>query len=96
MLPQGRNKAVEKAYEFCPEFTHLVFIDDDMCNFGPDHIVALVNADKDMISALVVCRHPRYEIVADFVDGNDANTVLEFIKKQEVREKGMLAQHLQR
>lgn len=63
LLPQGRNKCVRMAYENNPNFTHMLFVDDDMAGFGPEHILKLVADDVDVISALVTARKPPYQIV---------------------------------
>lgn len=85
LLPFGRNVCIKEFYEKAPEFTHLIFIDDDMCNFGPQHIHELVIADKPIISALVTSRHPRYEIVAVFED-NEFDAVKGYIERREIVE----------
>lgn len=83
LLPFGRNLIVRQFLEKVPDFTHLIFIDDDMCNFGPQHIHELVMTDKPIISALVTSRHPRYEIVAVF-EKSDPDTIKKNIEDKDI------------
>lgn len=78
LLPMGRNKAISIALEQEPNFTHLVFIDDDMTNFTPEKIAKLIMNDKDICSALVTQRRPPYSIIAN-CELNDAE-ILDHIK----------------
>lgn len=86
LLPNSRNHCVANAYEKFPDFTHMLFIDDDMCNFGPAHMQKLLfNTIKepyaDVCSALVTFRTPPYNIVANF---KDTEPVLEYIQTRAV------------
>lgn len=82
LLPQARNATLNLLYENNPNFTHCLFLDDDMAGFTIDHIRALWQADKPIISALVTGRKPPYKLVI-FSDDTDAQ-MIEHIKKQEV------------
>lgn len=84
LLPQARNKAVETAYKECPDFTHLIFLDDDMCNFNVSFFDELVKADKDIISALVVARKPPYKAVISLA--LSIEEILKLIKNYQVVE----------
>lgn len=68
LLPYARNKLIRMAYERYPQFTHIVFIDDDMTGFTCEHIHALIDADVPIISGFVTTRRPPYTIVASFKD----------------------------
>lgn len=74
LLPTTRNIAVREAYEQCPDFTHIMFLDDDMNNFASAHVQLLWKADKDIIQALVCCRKPPYTMV-HFTDMPDKEVV---------------------
>lgn len=62
LLPYARNKAIELVYQNNPEFTHVMFIDDDMDAFETQSILDLLNVDKDIISGLTVTRRPPHTI----------------------------------
>lgn len=79
LITAARNKAIEVAYSEEPDFTHFIFIDADMGNFGPQHIVKLVLDDLPVVSALVCMRKAPFTLVLDF--GEENNTV-EYIHKQ--------------
>lgn len=77
LLPISRNIVVKHAYANNPDFTHLVFIDDDMCNFSLNNIARLVLSDQPVVSALCCHRTPPYRLVANI----DSHNVLEYIEK---------------
>ena len=90
LLPISRNIAVQLAYDNCPDFTHLIFIDDDMCDFEAQHVMKLVDDTKiipgcDVVSALVTHRNPPYRMVAQFT-GLDNGVILESIEERRVLE----------
>ena len=66
LLPQSRNMILRLIYQHDPDFTHVLFCDDDMCNFNAKTILDLIEADKDVISALCTFRQPPYNIVGHF------------------------------
>lgn len=86
LLPPARNKCIEGAYENNPDFTHLLFIDDDMSGFGPQHLWKLLENDKDICSAIVTLRKPPYKVVTSFIDGNSAEEAMGYMQNQELRE----------
>lgn len=63
-LPDCRNNGARKAYIANPDFTHLLFIDSDMCFFGPHHLRSLIEMDKP-IAALPALRRDN-DKVANF------------------------------
>jgi len=88
LLPQARNRVVKIAYENNPEFTHILFIDDDMCGFGVAHVQRLLQSmdnlpECSVLSALVTQRKPPYQIVAHFNQDtkDDMSQVLGWIQK---------------
>lgn len=66
LLPQSRNMILRLIYQNDSDFTHVLFCDDDMCNFDAETIRKLIDADKDVISALCTFRLPPYNIVGHF------------------------------
>jgi len=66
LLPYARNKLVRMTYEVYPDFTHIIFVDDDMCGYLEEHFDALIQADKPIVSALVTTRRPPYQMVNSF------------------------------
>jgi len=90
LIPHCRNKVVELARQNCPDYTHLIFIDDDMAGFSKEHVVKLVNntiliENCDICSALVTMRKPPYKLVAQFSDCSDKD-VYDFICERKVVE----------
>ena len=88
LLPNARNLAIRKVLENNPDFTHLIFIDDDMTDFTAEHAQALIEADKDIISALVTMRRPPYTIPTTLINHEmfTPQTVIEHMKKESVLE----------
>ena len=86
LLPGARNTAIQQALLNNPDFTHLLFIDDDMVDFTIDHVEELVKADKDIISALVTMRKPPYTIPIELEGENsfDMKNILSFIKEERI------------
>lgn len=84
LLPFARNKALRQVYANDPDFTHVLFIDDDMCNFGPFHLKRLLKADKDIISGLFTQRAPPFQITSAFLNKN--KTLVEDIKAGNIGE----------
>lgn len=68
LLPFVRNNAIEAAYREESDFTHLLFIDDDMSEFTEDHVLQLLEADKSIISGLIVSRLAPYRILSQLTD----------------------------
>lgn len=85
LLPQARNGCVKRLLDENPDFTHLIFIDDDMCDFTVDHVNSLIEADKPIISALVTMRIPPYKMVNSF-PGMPQQEILNHIKNQDILE----------
>lgn len=83
LLPQARNKIIARTFENCPDFTHLMFIDDDMCNFTPDSIGKLWSNNLDICSGLVTLRRPPFKLVHQFSDLNQQQ-ILEMIQQRKV------------
>ncbi len=63
LLPQNRNKAIAAAYRENEDFTHIMFIDDDMNSFTSQHVAHLWKADKPIIQGLTVARKPPYTMI---------------------------------
>lgn len=89
LLPQIRNKAIETAYKNCPDFTHIIFIDDDMCGFGPHHVWQLLERDVDVVSAIVTLRKSPFKIVAVF-DTEDVEQIRGYINDREIKETQLI------
>ncbi len=83
LLPFIRNLIIKKIYENDPDFTHVMFIDDDMCNFNSQDILNLIQANKPIISALMLMRKPPYLIVNSFKQDEPID---EYIDKKEIRQ----------
>jgi len=90
LIPQCRNKAIDTLYRDQPDFTHLLFIDDDMDGFTPYHVKQLWEADKDVISGLVTQRKPPYKIVACFEGEPNPQQIAEYIKNKEILETSIV------
>jgi len=73
LLPHARNKIVDYIYKAEPDFTHILLVDADMCNFTPEHIQKLIDADKDVISGLFNERKPPYGTISAFTDEDADN-----------------------
>ena len=88
LLPQTRNRAVQGAFECAPDFTHMLFIDDDMTGFTVNHVAKLFQDDKDIVSALCTTRRRPYKIVSFMNDKVDDKVIYEAIKNGEVKSTG--------
>ena len=64
LLPHNRNRVIKEAYAEEPDFTHILFIDDDMCNFSAEQVGQMVYRDVDVVSGLAVKRKAPYKVVA--------------------------------
>jgi hypothetical protein len=84
LLPFTRNLIIRKVYVHTPDFTHIMFIDDDMYGFSGEHIRRLAEADKDIISGLMVYRSKPHKIVSSFINGEE--NLREDIKQGNLRE----------
>lgn len=73
LLPHARNKIVQYIYEAEPDFTHILLVDADMCNFNHEHIQKLIDADKDIISGLFNERKPPYGTISAFTEEDADN-----------------------
>ena len=60
LVYEARNEIVKNAIEQFPDMTHLLFIDSDM-TFGLDHMLALAESGKDIISGVACRRTPPFE-----------------------------------
>lgn len=89
LLPIARNNAIQMIYTNLPDFTHVLFIDDDMCGFQTAHVLKLIQDTIElnchMVSALVTQRNPPYRMVAQFTGLNEKE-VYTAIKEQKVLE----------
>lgn len=85
LLPYARNNIIRAMYNNDNDFTHILFIDDDMSEFDRNHVLKLLEDDKPIVSALVCKRAPPYNLVIDFLD-NTMDTVMGHIKNKEVVE----------
>ena len=84
LMPTVRNRIVQGAYEGCPDFTHIMFIDDDMDCINSAMVLALLQEDKDIIQGLCCARNPPFQLI-HFTDETN-KVVLERIKRREVIE----------
>lgn len=57
-LPEARNICVRQIYDHNPDFTHILFVDDDMVGFTRDHVDKLLAADKEIIGGFYTRRMP--------------------------------------
>lgn len=64
LLPYVRNDAVLQAYSNEPDFTHLLFIDDDMADFTFEHVQAMLEADVPIVSGLITSRMPPFRLIS--------------------------------
>ena len=55
LVYEARNEIVAQALDKFPDMTHLLFVDSDM-TFGIDHMLALVEAGKDIIGGVACNR----------------------------------------
>jgi len=83
LLPFVRNGAIQQVYEKQPDFTHLLFVDDDMSDFNEDHVLALLEADEPIISGLITARLPPYKLISS-LQGVEPKQVLEYIQTNTV------------
>lgn len=89
LLPQARNCVIQGAYEKCDDFTHILFIDDDMSNFGPFHLLKLLEADKPIVTAMTCMRLPPYSITAKFTEEElKEKKINRYVRNEEVRPVG--------
>lgn len=79
LLPSCRNLGTAQALEKFPEATHILYVDQDMYNLTPAHIVRLVNHNVDVVSPLMVQRKPPYKPAAQALDMTN-QSILESIK----------------
>lgn len=86
LIPPARNLCIEGAYIHVPDFTHFLFIDDDMTDFTIHHVNKLLDNNVDICSACVTIRKKPYKIVADIIGSPSMQEVYEHIKNQEVKE----------
>lgn len=86
LLPNARNLAIRKAIQQNPDFTHLIFIDDDMTDFTAEHAQMLVDSNHDIISALVTMRRPPYTIPITLDDNAQftPESIIEHIKQESI------------
>lgn len=80
LLPQARNIIVNTAYEKHPNFTHLLFIDDDMSNFTVEHVVRLFKHNLPIVSGLTVGRRKPHRLIAQF----PGDLAVEFINERKI------------
>jgi len=80
LLPMSRNYTIRHALRIHPDLTHILFVDDDMCNFDTWHIEKLVEQDKDIISAFMTMRNPPYAVVSAFEDNTK---IIEYLNNKE-------------
>lgn len=86
LLPFARNKLLQIVYEKNPDFTHVLFVDCDMCNFTPNHVVRLWQQDKDIISGLFTMRKAPYSVIGNFEYNTQGDVVEKYLKTQAVVE----------
>ena len=89
LLPYARNSLVKMTYEAYPDFTHIIFIDDDMSGYLPEHLDALIAADVPIISGLVTTRRPPYQMVCSFAQ-MPPEEILQNIENQSVIQSDLI------
>jgi len=62
IVQHARNDVTNTIYESCPEFTHILYVDSDQCDFNVDSIDKLIKADKDIIAGITVQRNKPHKI----------------------------------
>lgn len=65
LIPTSRNLAIEKAFEHDPDLTHILFIDDDMCNFDSNSLQRLLDHNLPIVGALAVSRKPPHQPICE-------------------------------
>jgi len=60
LLPMARSEVVSQIYSFCPDFTHILFIDGDMSGFNQLMVERMVEQDKDIIAPIMTRRVPPF------------------------------------
>lgn len=60
LLPLSRNICVANCFQEYPNFTHLFLVDSDVTNLKPELLKALVECDKDVVSAIYPTRQPPF------------------------------------
>lgn len=51
-----RNGVIRQAYKYDPDFTHLLFLDSDQCDFDIHSVMKLLEANKPIIAGVTVMR----------------------------------------
>lgn len=82
LLPYARNNVIKNIFKLYPEFTHVLMVDDDMNRFDPQGVKQLLDADKPIISALMLKRGLPFQAVHKF-DGQTPEKITEDFKKGE-------------
>ncbi len=85
LLPYARNSVIRSFYKHQPDFTHVLFIDDDMSTFGIQHIQKLLDDDKPIVSALICLRAAPYDLVIGF-DDNSPQAILDHVDNHRIVE----------
>lgn len=88
LIVQSRNAAIQVAYEKHPDFTHILFIDDDMTDFTIHHVARLVQLDRSIISPLVTNRKAPYRLLGR-VKENDEQLRQCISRRQVVKSDGV-------
>jgi len=86
LLPSVRNDVIKKVYMNEPEFTHILFIDDDMSDFTHDHVQALLDADKPIISGLITSRVPPFKLISN-LESKSKEEIIACINEQRIIEE---------
>lgn len=85
LLPYARNNIVRSVYLTQPDFTHILMVDDDMNRFSIEGIQQLIDADKPIISAVMLKRGYPYQVAHKF-NGQSASIIAEHLKEGQPRE----------
>lgn len=96
LLPIGRNMGINATYKEVPDFTHILFIDDDMTNFGIGGLQKLIEADKPIVSGIFTSRRPPFTITSFDKEGDDLQKLLSSDHLIKVRGTGMAFTLVQR
>lgn len=96
LLPIGRNMGISATYKEVPDFSHILFIDDDMTDFSVISLTKLIEADKPIVSGVFTSRRPPFNITSFDKEGDEIKKFLETDHLIKVRGTGMAFTLVQR
>jgi hypothetical protein len=82
LLPTARNKLITDLEKITDNWTHLLLLDADTVGFTPDHLTKLIDANCDIIGAVVPHREPPFVPALALIQDNpeEINSPEEFFK----------------